>query len=208
MLLVPTKEAANTNFIPSFTRENEHRPNLPIQRMSRILRGTTRAGTMAVFMMFALLATATSSFGTDHSRSYRSRASRASMSTVPFLPRTLLTPRGGGESLNDRNGKAPFSLSMSSSSSSSSSASTAPAVTMVSTENLSLLSERGRAAVERLIAFDTQGGTPHQRHVYGDWPPPGTEDEGKKQLAEQVSKSISFSTIPPPHFRLYLLRDF
>uniref|UniRef100_A0A7S1YBI8 UTP-monosaccharide-1-phosphate uridylyltransferase n=1 Tax=Grammatophora oceanica TaxID=210454 RepID=A0A7S1YBI8_9STRA len=53
-------------------------------------------------------------------------------------------------------------------------------------ENLSLLSDRGRAAVERLIAFDQDNGVA-QAHVYGDWPPAGQEDEGKQQLAEQLA---------------------
>ena len=54
----------------------------------------------------------------------------------------------------------------------------------VSLENLSLLSDRGRQAVERLIAFDKGMGA--QTHVYGNWPEAGIEDEGKQHLAEQV----------------------
>ncbi len=54
---------------------------------------------------------------------------------------------------------------------------------VVSTENLALLSPRGRDAVERLIAFDVEG---HQAHVYKNWPAAGEDDQGKQQLAEQV----------------------
>jgi UDP-sugar pyrophosphorylase len=55
----------------------------------------------------------------------------------------------------------------------------------VSAENLALLSERGRAAVLNLVRHDASEGA--QRHVYGDWPPPGTDDEGKVRLAEQLA---------------------
>lgn len=52
--------------------------------------------------------------------------------------------------------------------------------TVVSTENLSLLSERGQRAILKLQNDEAQ------RHVVADWPPPGTEDKGKIRLAEQV----------------------
>lgn len=54
---------------------------------------------------------------------------------------------------------------------------------IISADNLELLSERGRDAILRLIEVDIEG---HQRHVYGDWPEAGKEDEGKKRLADQV----------------------
>ena len=59
--------------------------------------------------------------------------------------------------------------------------------TVVSQSNLDLLSERGRRALENLIQSDTDR---VQQHVYGDWPEPGNEDEGKRQLAEQVRITI------------------
>lgn len=59
---------------------------------------------------------------------------------------------------------------------------------VVSTENLALLSPRGRAAVENLIAFDASEG--HQAHVYKNWPAAGEDDHGKKQLAEQVREEV------------------
>lgn len=59
---------------------------------------------------------------------------------------------------------------------------------VVSVENLALLSDRGRQAVENLVQHDAADGA--QQHVYGNWPPPGTDDEGKKRLAEQVSELL------------------
>ena len=55
--------------------------------------------------------------------------------------------------------------------------------TVVSTENLAVLSERGREAILRLVENDTDGA---QKHVYGDWPDAGVDDEAKAKLAEQV----------------------
>ena len=60
----------------------------------------------------------------------------------------------------------------------------AASVGAVTTENLNLLSERGRDAILSLIQNDPHGA---QVHVYGGWPQAGVEDEGKKQLADQVS---------------------
>ena len=54
----------------------------------------------------------------------------------------------------------------------------------VTAENLQLLSERGREAVLALMEYDSKLA---QTHVYGNWPEAGVEDEGKKQLTEQVS---------------------
>jgi hypothetical protein len=60
---------------------------------------------------------------------------------------------------------------------------------MVSAENLALLSDRGREAVQRLIQYDAD--RYDQAHVYGDWPPPGIDDANKRRLAEQVSSCSS-----------------
>jgi len=54
---------------------------------------------------------------------------------------------------------------------------------VVASNNLDLLSERGRNAILSLIEHDVDGA---QEHVYGNWPEAGVEDDGKKQLAEQV----------------------
>jgi len=61
-------------------------------------------------------------------------------------------------------------------------------VATVSEENLKLLSERGRKAVENLMKFDSSHGSA-QTHVYGDWPAAGTDDAHKQRLAEQVSST-------------------
>ena len=64
-------------------------------------------------------------------------------------------------------------------------ASTLDDTTLVSTENLSLLSERGQRVI-KLLEDDKA-----QRHVVADWPPPGTDDDGKIRLAEQVRSFVS-----------------
>ena len=55
----------------------------------------------------------------------------------------------------------------------------------ITAENLNLLSERGRKVVEKMIESDEEG---YQKHIYENWPAPGIEDEGKKDLAEQVRR--------------------
>jgi len=54
----------------------------------------------------------------------------------------------------------------------------------ITAENLNLLSERGRKVVEKMIESDEEG---YQKHIYENWPAPGIEDEGKKDLAEQLA---------------------
>lgn len=51
-----------------------------------------------------------------------------------------------------------------------------------------MLSDRGRAALLRLMEHDARVGA--QPHVYGNWPAPGTDDGGKRRLAEQVSVCV------------------
>ena len=50
--------------------------------------------------------------------------------------------------------------------------------------NLELLSARGKAALENLKEYDSE--LREQTHVYENWPPPGTSDEEKIALCEQV----------------------
>ena len=64
-------------------------------------------------------------------------------------------------------------------------ASTVDETTIVSTENLALLSKRGQKAIQLLQQDEAQ------RHVVADWPAPGTEDDGKIRLAEQVRTSAA-----------------
>lgn len=64
-----------------------------------------------------------------------------------------------------------------------------PAV--IDEDNWNLLSKRGQAALARLIEADQ--GIRAQTHVYADWPAAGTEDEGKKRLAEQVGIAWAYN---------------
>jgi hypothetical protein len=57
---------------------------------------------------------------------------------------------------------------------------------VIDADNWNLLSLRGQAALARLI--DADAGVGAQTHVYADWPPAGTEDDGKKKLTEQVRR--------------------
>jgi len=90
--------------------------------------------------------------------------------------RAFLSPsyvlRGGSSSSPTASGAGVSALQMST---------TAASGGVVSAENLALLSDRGRAAVEALMS--TEG----QAHVTGGWPEPGTEDDGKRTLAEQLA---------------------
>lgn len=71
---------------------------------------------------------------------------------------------------------------------STSSEATTTVTDFISGENLALLSERGRLAIESLIRHDIEYGS--QKHVYSNWPEPGTDDDGKRNLAEQVSSFL------------------
>lgn len=68
-----------------------------------------------------------------------------------------------------------------------------PAV--IDTNNWELLSPRGQAALAGLIRADEGFGA--QTHVYRDWPAAGTDDEGKKRLAEQVSSLTECCRVRP-----------
>jgi UDP-sugar pyrophosphorylase len=57
----------------------------------------------------------------------------------------------------------------------------------ISPDNLALLSDRGRQVLEKLVLFDSDSGSGSQRHVYSDWPSPGTDDAGKIALSEQLA---------------------
>ena len=96
------------------------------------------------------------------------------------VPNALVVGRGGDQS------KTVLSATVSSG--------------MVTEENLKVLSERGRKAVENLLAHDTDGA---QAHVYGGWPEVGVEDEGKQKLAEQVRIFHCMSVDPPKLLMLH-----
>ena len=120
----------------------------------------------AVFWL--LLNASASSFGTpslsSSCRSVRPSSLASKTNLQPFVQ------RGGASS--------------SKSSSLSASVDTHPEV---SAANLDLLTARGKQAVQNLIEHDVDSA---QRHVYGNWPEPGTQDEEKKRLAEQVRHEV------------------
>jgi hypothetical protein len=51
-------------------------------------------------------------------------------------------------------------------------------------DNLALLSKRGRNAIQLLQQDEAQ------QHVLANWPPPGTQDDGKIRLTQQVRMNI------------------
>ena len=115
-----------------------------------------------------LLNTVASSFGSNNPEKihHASPSSSSGSSRIPFVS------RGGNNNV--------FGTTITRMSTSVDSA-TAEEIT---SENLELLSERGRSAILSLIESDKEG---FQRHVYGNWPESGIEDEGKIHLGEQVS---------------------
>jgi hypothetical protein len=54
----------------------------------------------------------------------------------------------------------------------------------LSIENYQLLSDRGKIAIQNLIRYDSE--YQDQVHLYQNWPSPGTDDENKIRLCEQV----------------------
>jgi len=115
-----------------------------------------------------LLNSVASSFGSNNLETihHRSFSSSGSSSRIPFVS------RGGN---NNIVGTTISRMSTS-----------VDCVTAkeISSDNLELLSERGRSAILSLIESDKEG---FQRHVYGNWPESGIEDEGKIHLGEQLA---------------------
>ena len=134
----------------------------------------------AVFWML-VNASSSSSFATSRSnvhtrgslqsgtKEFTPRTSSSSRIRVPF---GVLT-RGGSSSAAAVGGRTQLSASSSS----------VEIPTAVTSENLALLSERGRQALTRLIEKDVEG---YQAHVYSNWPEAGAHDDDKRRLAEQV----------------------
>ncbi|KAL7468993.1 hypothetical protein ACHAXS_009229, partial [Conticribra weissflogii] len=108
-----------------------------------------------------------------HSYSVETRSSASSTSTQ----RAFLLTRGGSQS----------SSSALSATTNAVESDIGPALEVIAQENWDLLSDRGKAALSRLILYDMTSGHNGQRHVYGDWPEVGVEDEGKISLAEQIA---------------------
>ena len=91
-----------------------------------------------------------------------------------------------GGAVPNNNSFASTNTKLKSSGSSSSSDAATCINAAISSENLELLSDRGKNAILSLIEHDVDGA---QAHVYGDWPDAGAEDDGKKALADQVCLS-------------------
>ena len=165
----------------------------------------------ASFLLVLVTMTPASSFGTHHqlaittatTTSQQQQQQQQQMLQHPPSPSFFqFSPSSRRFFIQQQNQKLPlrgggggggrwYQKSSSSSSLHMTSASTAAVGSdVVSEENLALLSERGRAAVERLVEHDASTDSSAQSHVYGDWPPPGTDDDGKKRLAEQVKHYI------------------
>ena len=109
----------------------------------------------------------------------------SSSSSLSFLSRqhtlqsnhaTFLLPRGGGDT----------SSTTSLSSSTATEVDIGPSLDVISQSNWDLLSDRGRAALSKLILYDMSSGHDGQKHVYADWPEVGVDDDEKRMLAEQV----------------------
>ena len=98
--------------------------------------------------------------------------------------------RGNANKLNS-NSPATSTSSSLESSTTTTTAEEINALSVISSDNWEILSERGAEALRRLILYDTNhagGGGGVQRHVYGDWPERGVEDEEKRGIAEQVCR--------------------
>jgi hypothetical protein len=108
----------------------------------------------------------------------------------------LLFGRGGGGGSGRFGGHASLSQTTSDTTTSSTISDG------VSVENFALLSSRGRAAIQRMIQYDQnnngeESSPAAQTHVYGDWPPPGIDDDGKRRLAEQVRAKTQWAGAHP-----------
>lgn len=99
---------------------------------------------------------------------------------------SFLQPRGGDTSSS--------SLSSTTSTETSIDIDIGPSLDVISTSNWELLSDRGKAAISKLILYDMSSGHHGQKHVYGDWPEVGVDDEEKRMLAEQVRSALTGSS--------------
>jgi hypothetical protein len=113
---------------------------------------------------------------------------RSSSSSSSARRRPIATTRGGG---GESEASSPSSTCLSSSVEEAMETSTSPpphppSSRVVSASNWELLSRRGQVALSRLMEHDAEYQS--QVHVYGDWPDVGIDDDGKRDLAEQVSR--------------------
>jgi hypothetical protein len=124
----------------------------------------------AAIFALVFLEASVSSFGT--SASARNTANRYKYPRTTFIAnKVTFTPRGGSSQSTELSGSIDGT--------------TTTQEQIVTAANLDLLSERGREVILRLIENDPKG---YQKHVYGNWPDAGVEDDGKKRLADQVRR--------------------
>jgi len=112
--------------------------------------------------------------------------------TLHMIPQDV--PRGGGRETGECGSNIDNGITSCSSTSKTRTTTELRATTttsppppeQISSENWSLLSDRGKTALSTLIQLDSDG-TGAQEHVYGNWPEVGSDDDGKVQLAEQLA---------------------
>ena len=112
-----------------------------------------------------LLNASASSFGANSPKKIQRRSSRSSTG-IAFVSGGAISGGAFGTKLNSAVESDASSIK-----------------SVISEENLELLSDRGRNAIVSLMENDVDG---FQEHVYANWPEAGVDDEGKKALAEQV----------------------
>lgn len=122
----------------------------------------------AVFWL--LLNDSASSLASNSNFNSNARSTQRFSSSTSSL--TFIRRGGGGQSCSFT--KSQLSASVDSPSQ----------VMAVSSENLDVLSDRGREAIINLIENNKDGS---QSHVYSDWPEAGVQDDDKRRLADQVS---------------------
>lgn len=104
----------------------------------------------------------------------------------PLKPAFYVARGGSQDHINASTSQSTTASISLASSSTSIESDIGPSLSIISQGNWDLLSARGKAALSRLILWDMASGGGGQKHVYGDWPEVGVEDEEKRMLAEQV----------------------
>ena len=112
-------------------------------------------------------------------------AKMTNLCTRPFLHHSLAS-RGGRSAVDSSPTSSSSCLASTSAAASSTTGEDVSALVLkyISMENWSLLSSRGKNALQNLMENDEGYGA--QEHVYANWPEVGVEDDGKVQLSEQV----------------------
>mmetsp|Transcript_1188 Transcript_1188/g.2519 ORF Transcript_1188/g.2519 Transcript_1188/m.2519 type:complete len:727 (+) Transcript_1188:114-2294(+) len=104
-----------------------------------------------------------------------SRPSSSSLSFHKQQQRHAFLPRGGSQDSSSLSSSTSVDIDI------------GPSLEVITQDNWDLISDRGKAALSRLILYDLSSGHHGQKHVYGDWPEAGVEDAEKRVLAEQIA---------------------